>query len=315
MTITGTEKVKDLIEKFAGPGYVSKIVAIKNTARSILTRRSWNVLIDTTNGCHLRCSFCSRNNKDIVIMTTAEFNTILGRIHKNVHSLQLSCAWEYSIAKNAADIIRSLGTYTIPQTTIYTNGNQLNANVARAMIETQLKVLVFSIGESKKETYERIHRGGKFAKVVDNIKKINRLKKECNSMHPRIAANLTVIRSNIYELAEFVDMVHALGVEEIRGRHLILNQGVDMNNEIIRDKQHANTMIESAHRKAKNYGMHFSIPRYSEKNTPKSCRAPWFQLYISSNGDVSVCPRIHYYATIGNLVHDAVSTRCLPSIC
>lgn len=293
------EITKSLLKKILG----SQNIVRMNRLSDILGKSMYDVLIDTTNTCNLRCSFCTRNNKQVVRMTAPELDKILSRFHKHISSLQLSCAWEYSITKNAAEIVKVLGKCKISYTAIYTNGNLLPDDVAKAIIDIRLNDFVISIGEARKETYERIRKGGNFEKVLSNIRKLDKLKKERNSKYPRLCANLTLINSNIKELPEFVDLAHNLGIEEIRGRHLILNKGLDIESEIIRDKAYANSIIESAYKKATGYNMSFSIPRYLEQMPSKSCRAPWHQLYISSNGDVSVCPRIHLYARIGNLLN------------
>lgn len=264
------------------------------------------VLLDITNGCNLRCAFCTRNNNNVVQMKTAEVEIILGKLGKHVSSLQLSCAWEYSIAKNAAEIIHLIGKYKIPQTSIYTNGNIFTDDIAEALIAAQFNNFVFSVGEARKETYEKLRKGGSFEKVLTNIRKLDRLKKERNSALPRICANLTLVRSNIEELVEFVDLANELNIQEITGRHLILNKGLDMSSEVILDKVYANGIIDEAAQKANGYGIKFFVPTYEDTLQLKSCRAPWQQLYISSNGDVSVCPRIHQYSKIGNLLTESL---------
>ena len=52
----------------------------------------------------------------------------------------------------------------------------------------------------------------------------------------------------------------------------------------------------------------FSVPLFSETHCRKACKAAWNQLYISSNGDVSVCPRINRYVVIGNLLQNKIET-------
>lgn len=272
-----------------------------------LKRIKYSIYIDTTNGCNLKCKFCSRDNSKIKQMTTNEFETVLGKIYKVAGSLQLSCAWEYSIAKNAAEMIRTMGKYDIPSTTIYTNGNIVTDEIADALIDSQLTEFVVSFGEAKKETYEKLRRGGTFEKVVANIRKLSSLKKERRNSLPRICTNLTLVNSNIDELIEFVDLAYSLSVERIVGRHLILNKGLDIDSEVIRDTTRANSIIEAAETKARSYGIDFSVPQYEEMAADKGCRAPWQQLYISCNGDVSVCPRIHKYVTLGNLLEDSFS--------
>ncbi len=296
----------------AAKNAVKRILGAQNTARvtrarDFLTRTEqlgqYHILIDTTNACNLRCTFCPRNNKQMVRMTASDFDAILAKSRKHVASLQLSCAWEYSIAKNAAEIVRILGKYCIPHTEILTNGNVLSDDLADAVVDAEIDVYLFSIGETKKETYEKIRKGGNFEKVMENIGKLHRLKQKHGKDKPRLGANLTLMRANLTELPGFVDLAHNSGIEEIRGRHLILNEGLDMNDEIIRDKNTANGIIESARAKAAEHGIEFSIPLYTDgPGQSKACRAPWNQLYISSNGDVSVCPRIHRYDCIGNLI-------------
>jgi radical SAM protein with 4Fe4S-binding SPASM domain len=299
--MTLKENTKNILKNILGPQNVGKV---NGFYRNVLGIRKYSLLIDVTNSCNLRCKFCSRDNSKIIRMTASEFDKILAKTHKKINSLQLSCAWEYSVSKNATEIVKVLGKYYIPNTSIYSNGNILPDDLAKAIIESRLKYFVISIGEVKKETYEKIRTGGTFEKVLNNIMKLNAMKKQDNSTYPHLCANLTLINSNIGELLDFVDLAHDLGIEEIRGRHLILNKGCDNEDEIIKNKKYANSVIESASKKATVLGMSFSIPKYIEQNNSKSCRAPWNQLYISSEGNVAVCPRIHLYARIGNLIEE-----------
>lgn len=261
-----------------------------------------SALIDTTDGCNLQCSFCSRKNSKIEMMSTENFSTILKKIRPYVENVQLCCAWEYSIAANAHKIVKLLGNYQFSSSTIYTNGQILTDQLAQSIIEAKIDNLVFSVGEAKKETYEKLRRGGKFEKVLKNIVKVSDLKQHMDAKVPRLCANLTLINSNIAELPDFVSLAFHLGISEIRGRHLILNEGLEMSDEVIRDTVNANAIIDLSEQKARAYGIAFNIPRYGNSVRSKNCMAPWTQLYIGSDGNVSVCPRIHRYAVIGNIL-------------
>jgi len=236
------------------------------------------------------------------MMSADEFDQILAKIHHCTASLQISCAWEYSIAKNAPEIIQVLNKYSdIPKIKILTHGNTLTEQMAEAIVSSPLKQYIFSIGESNKETYERV-RGGKFEKVIDNIRNLDLLKKKRGSTYPIIGVNLTIIRSTLFELLDFLDLASKIGVQQIVGRHLILNEGLENDSEVIRDFKEANSILDAAEHKARSYGMSFDIPKFVTKKEPKYCQMPWNSLYISSNGDVAVCPRIHIYEKIGNLL-------------
>lgn len=297
--------MKKLIKQIVGEKNIERAGKLRSSIKGSFNKEKYSVLLDTTNGCNLKCAFCTRQNDKVLHMTTEDLDIILGKIHKHISAMQLSCAWEYSIAKNAPEIVRTVGKYEIPSTTIYTNGNILTDEIAEALVDTRLNDFVVSIGEAKKETYEKLRKGGKFERVLANIRKLDGLKRERKSRLPRICSNLTVVNSNIDELVDFVELAHSLGIERIIGRHLILNKGIDMDNEKVRDKARVNSILDIAEKKAAGYGISFSIPKYEDEQKPKHCRAPWTQLYISSNGDVSVCPRIHVYAKVGNLLTDS----------
>jgi len=44
---------------------------------------------------------------------------------------------------------------------------------------------------------------------------------------------------------------------------------------------------------------------YQSVNGAKNCISAWTQFYISSNGEVSVCPRIHVYENLGNIIEQS----------
>lgn len=300
------ETARNILAQAIGEKSLRRVLGLKN--RLIPPKERYLILIDTTDGCNLKCTFCSRDNLKPILMKASEFDTILRRLKGHISSLQLSCAWEYSIAKNSAEVLRILGKHNVPSTSLYTNGNVLTDTMAEALIDSKLEQFVVSIGEAKKETYERIRAGGRFERVISNIKKLAALKDQHSVTHPKICANLTLIRSNIEELPDFIDLAHEIGITEIRGRHLILNKGLGMDEEVIQDVSLANRMIEAASEKASSYGMDFFVPGYPVETTAKQCRAPWERLYISSNGDVSVCPRIHKYEKIGNLIEQSLES-------
>jgi radical SAM protein with 4Fe4S-binding SPASM domain len=278
----------------------------RNTPKTPQVDKKFSFFIDTTDGCNLRCSFCTRDNKKITIMNTSNFNNILGKIKTHIKKLQISCAWEYSIADNASEIVGAISEYNISDTTIYTNGQILPDKLINSIIKSKINNIVFSIGESEKETYEKLRKGANYEKLLYNIGKLNSEKKKMGSSLPKICSNLTILNSNIQQLPEFVHIAHHFGISEIRGRHLILNDGLDMDHEVITDINRANTILKSAQLKAEKLRITFNIPYYSNNYTEKKCKAPWEQFYITSKGDISICPRIHKYHSIGNIINQTL---------
>jgi MoaA/NifB/PqqE/SkfB family radical SAM enzyme len=72
--------------------------------------------------------------------------------------------------------------------------------------------LCISIDGATKETYESIRIGGKFDKLMSNIKALNAAKEDLSSRLPKIWFNITLMRSNIRELPHLVKLAHTLQV-------------------------------------------------------------------------------------------------------
>lgn len=270
-------------------------------------KRYLKVFMDVNNVCNLNCIMCSRDSKHKAVdMTPEEFKTIGEKCFRYVEKLQISCAWEISISKYSSEILQLLPAFKIPQTSVYTNGNVMNADFMEAVFESGLTEIVFSIGEANARTYSKIRRGGSHSKVLENISILARGKEQRRSKTPSVGANLTCMKSNIHELPDFVKIASDVGVEFIRGRHLILLEGLDMKKESLVDSiEQTNDIIKESREIAKKANMGFYIPLLDKGNQETAfCSKPWNHLYITSNGDLSVCPRISKFVTLGNLLND-----------
>jgi len=84
-----------------------------------------------------------------------------------------------------------------------TNGLLLTESWARLLVKRRLHRLCFSIDAARPETYRKI-RHSDLGKVVDNIRRLQRIKKEAGEPRPLVELNMTLMRLNIGEAEEFV---------------------------------------------------------------------------------------------------------------
>lgn len=238
-------------------------------------------------------------------MAVDTFRQIMEKIAPVTNNFLLSCAWEYTTHPSPHEHIGVLGEYCLPHTIIFSNGNILYDELLDAIISARINKYVFSINEATAETYAAVRKGGRFANVINNIKRMAQAKARAGH-GPDLAVNMTLLRSNIEELPDFVAMAVALGIQNITGRHLILNKGLGMQEELVTDYDRADAIITKAGDLARKAGIPFEVPLYkTPKPTEKPCSAAWNQWHVSSNGDVSVCPRIHKYVQIGNIIRQS----------
>lgn len=270
-----------------------------------MTKPLGTVLFDITNRCNLQCIFCQRKSFTPQFMTPETFRQILGKIAPQVQNFLLSCAWEYSTHPAPHELVSLLGEFALPHTIMFSNGNILSDETLAAILRAGVHKYVFSINEATPETYAYVRKGGRFERVTQNIRRLVEAKAQAGQ-GPTVAVNMTLLRSNIEELPDFVSLAAGLGVQTISGRHLILNKGLHMQEECIQDLDRADALIESAQAIADAAGISFEVPRFhAPKPAAKTCTAAWNQWHVASNGDVSICPRIHMHVCVGNIAEQS----------
>jgi len=144
------------------------------------------------------------------------------------------------------------------------NGLLLTEEMSRNLIKKGLKLIDFSIDAASPETYKKIRRND-FNLVVDNIKRLNEIKKELGVKHPEIKINMTLMKENLPEVIPFIELAKRLEAKtvhlgllnpfkeyEIENEGFIFNyqeQMLDTNSEIFQKT------IEEAKQKAKELGI------------------------------------------------------------
>jgi MoaA/NifB/PqqE/SkfB family radical SAM enzyme len=268
--------------------------------------RDLTVLLDVNNICNLDCIMCSRGSvpERTRNMTPEEFERIGDQCLFRAKDLQVCCSWELSISKHAPAILRLLPKYRIPYTSAITNGNFISEELLESFFLSGIDEVTFSIGEATRETYEKIRVGGDFDRILQNIARLVERKKASGSERPMITANLTIMRSNLDELVDFVDLAADIGIECLRGRHMLFLEECPVEGEIlVNEAERTNQTIRRARRAAKARQLVFDVPYLDpEPRRDYSCFRPWTTLYISSDGSLSVCPRIKELEPLGNLL-------------
>jgi MoaA/NifB/PqqE/SkfB family radical SAM enzyme/SAM-dependent methyltransferase len=273
------------------------------------TRYLHQIFLDVNNSCNLDCVMCSRDNsrEKAKNMTADDFRTIADKCFRYAMNLQISCAWEASISKHTPEILALLPRYNIPNTSMLTNGNYMTDDLLKAIFDSGLNKLIFSLEETDPLIYSKIRKKGDFNKVVKHIDTVKSYKKRRGLTLPQLCINMTIMKSNIHEMPEFVKFASKLGIEVITGRHLILLEDCDTGNEILyNDRERTNEIIIKAGRMAQESNVVFNVPLINREIEKKTvCARPWDSLYISSNGDASCCPRISRIRSFGNLLNSS----------
>jgi MoaA/NifB/PqqE/SkfB family radical SAM enzyme len=92
------------------------------------------------------------------------------------------------------------------------NLNKVRPDVLEGLVKYQFRDLVCSIDGGSEETYSIYRVRGKFANVIDNIRKINELKQRYRSRFPELTWKFIVFGHNEHELPVAREMARELGM-------------------------------------------------------------------------------------------------------
>ena len=208
--------------------------------------RTLKVIWDVSNKCNLRCRMCHFSHDDVFYRTAqytspALFERIAAQALPLAHTLILSASNEPLMSPHFVEILKIAARYRVPDLLFLTNGQLLSPRIAEAVIESGVTQVQISIDGATKETYESIRRGARFERLLRNLEFLSERKRQLGRARPRLQFNIVLMRKNLEELPLFVDLAEKLGVEWIAARHLLMMDGLGMEEETLaRDPAQAN---------------------------------------------------------------------------
>jgi MoaA/NifB/PqqE/SkfB family radical SAM enzyme len=177
------------------------------------------VSVETTSICNLRCVMCGHAIGDVKRLKHMPNDQIesLRPALKVADSVQLHGIGEPTASPSFWKIMES--GYINPDADVNVNSNftLLNDKKIDTLVNSHLKLsLNVSTDAARPDTYAKI-RGADLQVVLDNIRKVISRRK---GKYPEIFMNMTLMRQNIEEVVEFVELAHELGVDRVFLWHL-----------------------------------------------------------------------------------------------
>ncbi len=241
-------------------------------------RRKWNenpiefivedfpihVDIELNTSCNLACIMCfqSFDTPKPRKMEPELFKKIIDEgVEKGLNSIKTQYRGEPLLTKNMPEFVKYAKDKGVIEVMFNTNATLLSEKMAMGLIEAGLDKLICSVDGYTKETYEQIRIGANFENVLNNIKRLQSLKKKMESKKPIIRVQMVDTPINHNQIKGFIKFWEKL-VE-----HVAIEDMLDW--------------------EAKN-----------ENDTPLenwACSQLWQRLLVLADGDVLPCCR----ATIG----------------
>jgi radical SAM protein with 4Fe4S-binding SPASM domain len=249
---------------------------------------------------------------------------LAGELFWHVHALSFTFGAEPLLHPEFCRFVEIASRYRIPEIYTVTNGMLLTDQIAQAIVMHGMDVLAVSIDAARPATYEKIRIGGDWDRLMRNLNGLQRIKRELDSDKPHLELTFVMMKTNIEELPEFVELAARLGANSVNATHMVPFESLRMAHEscslITED---TNKMLGHARKKARELGVQFSSPplfgagvassagaqgvdKFSlpvSEATHKAahCPFPWHFAAIDMHGEVVPCGWWNHQPGMGSI--------------
>jgi MoaA/NifB/PqqE/SkfB family radical SAM enzyme len=272
-----------------------------------------SAVIETTTRCNLKCIMCARLDdprpgEDLPYMA---FERCMESLVPHLSRIDLNGHGETFINKQFMQIFEQ-AKKTNSYVAITTNATLIDEATADSLVRLGMDEMVISIDAASPELFEKIRKGARFQKVLENIDKINLFKAKYRRNTPHLDVQMVAMKMNIHELPALVK----LAKERLKARSISvipLKEYASVEGESLeRCPELARKFIPEARRLASEIGIEFSLspvletiladedlagnvekrstePTARERKTYMNCDDPWKFTFVDCAGLVRPC--------------------------
>lgn len=298
-----------------------------SAALTFMEIRPLNVEMDLTGRCNQRCIMCYLSHPPDSFggqpdLSAGDFRRMAGQIFPAAYRLSLSVAAEPLLHEAFPALVREAMRYRIPKVHMSTNGMLLTRPISGMLAQLGVHGLNVSLDASCRATYERLHRGGVFDTVLENIETLNRMKERHVTTRPELSLSFVLMKSNFREVPAFLRLADSLGAHAVHLQHMVAYEPLGMEGEsLVHDKEASDEVLLQARSLAGELGIRLMDPGLFSQNPEPGraldrfdlnlndedrergcCPFPWHFVGITSDGRVFPCGWWYEGEEMGNLL-------------
>ncbi len=315
---------------------LSSFLTSFNTPKAEVTNTPLEIFLEVCNTCNIRCKMCATHGNGWLGSTRfmpKEVYETAYPLFENAIILHPFGFGEPLLHKNFKDIIKLAKSNSV-YIDFFTNATLLDEEMARVIVTEGVDRIVVSFDGATKETYEKIHEGAKYEKVVKNLRYLHEMKKRKLRTIPEMSINFIVMQSNFHELPDLLELATSWGLESIELKALVTYEFMsemeeekksyeperdspviercreiaDRNSIKIYSDQFLDSTCEDVHSLSPDELVAYNVKRYIEASPEQPyCREPFRTIYIKSDGRVKPCCFHQDYDFLGNVREKSLS--------
>jgi MoaA/NifB/PqqE/SkfB family radical SAM enzyme len=263
-----------------------------NEGATVLASVPQRLVLELTNACNLSCIMCGRHAADFEIRHfKVEWLDQLAPILDQVTEVTLFGWGEPTVHPRFRHIVEYLDRFPVKKY-ILTNGTLLN-RFTDLIIDT-VDMLAVSLDGANPSTNDSIRRGADFNKIIGNLRSLIAKRSASTHKRPYINCVMTLMRDNLHELPQMVELAHSIGIEEVKAVYLTAFSE-EMAPQVLFDLQdEVKAVFTESTRLAQECGIRIKLP-YLQGEDPacdgrhKPCFVGWRDFFLGSDGFIRPC--------------------------
>jgi radical SAM protein with 4Fe4S-binding SPASM domain len=193
------------------------------------------VQIESTNICNAKCVFCPRDemHRKQGVMAFDLFRKIVDEcVELNITHVRVHNYGEPFMDRQLVEKVRYAKQKGIREVGMISNGSLITEPVARAMVEAGLDAINISVDAAGKEVFDATRLGLNYDKVIANIERLVRVRKELGRNRPKLILSFVRQNNSVDEQAfiehwkSIADKIHITDLHNWAGT---LNRESDVN--------------------------------------------------------------------------------------
>ncbi len=268
--------------------------------------------LELTSRCNFKCLTCKHGYTEYgEDLNDTICDELIANVIPNLKEIELQGTGEALLSKNFPKIFHAAALNQQCRIVLITNGALLTEELIEKIVLANMQ-LVVSLDGPDAFTFAQHRPVGNFMTVIRKMKRIQELRLKHGNPKFSFVVNMVVTKLNYQKIPAMIDLLSSIGIDYLFAsevRECMPNKRMwnKFRLDDIEERAKFDFLIESFAAKAKEGGLSFRFNPLLRNETIKKkiCVSPWQHVFVSANGDISICCEINQ--SFGNIKKNSFS--------
>lgn len=198
-----------------------------------------NLNVEVTTRCNLACTFCTQpslTREQLGDMPWELYTQVIDESeHYHLPAANLNGLGEPLLLRRLPEMVSYAKQHGVADVMFHTNGTVMTEPLARALIDSSLDRIIFSVDSPDKATYEAMRIRSNWERVVANIRMFADLRNRLGRSTPIIRTTMVVTDKTVHQVPGFVELwkpiADQITLQDLTWRTKLLENGQWLNRE------------------------------------------------------------------------------------